>query len=218
MDKDKIKDKEKKKDKDNMESGIYYIKCNGNGKFYIGQSKDIKKRWSAHSYELKNGKHYNVMLQRSFDKYGARSFDWDIIANAPTEDLDQMEMNWIEFFDCMAPKGFNLRGGGDSIHSHSAISRHKMSKNRKGIKLSPEHCRKLSKAQKNRPPMTEETKRKMSESQKKRWLGEGAEEARIKIREKSTGRKHSPETCLKMSRLAIERVQKEIKEHIKKYS
>ena len=191
-----------------MKSGIYYTKCSGNGKIYVGQSMNIERRWSGHLYELRHGKHVNVMLQRSFNKYGEDSFEWNIITRVPSMALDQMEMDWIKFFDCMAPKGFNLMGGGGSLHSHSAISRHKMSKNRKGIKLSPEHCRKLSKAQKNRPPMTEETKRKMSESQKKRWLGDGAEEARRKIREKSTGRKHSPETLLKMSRLTEKRVEK----------
>jgi len=193
-----------------MKSGIYYIRCTGNGKIYVGQSYDIKPRWSSHLYELRQGKHYNIILQRSFDKYGEDSFEWNIITRVPVPDLDQMEIKWINFFDCMAPKGFNIRGGGESIHIFSKSSRQKMSNNRKGMKFTTKHCENISKGQKNRAPMTEKTKRKMAESQKARWLRADAKKARTKLSRKFRGTKRSPETRLKISNSQRARLKKEI--------
>ena len=36
-----------------MSSGVYKITCKDTNKIYIGSSKDIKKRWYHHVYDLK---------------------------------------------------------------------------------------------------------------------------------------------------------------------
>lgn len=50
--------------------GIYYITNTINGKFYVGSSKNIKKRWARHIRDLNNNNHHNIYLQRSCNKYG----------------------------------------------------------------------------------------------------------------------------------------------------
>ena len=57
-----------------MTCGIYTIKNIINGKFYLGSSKNIEKRWNRHLYELRNNRHHSWYLQRAFIKYGENSF------------------------------------------------------------------------------------------------------------------------------------------------
>lgn len=56
--------------------GIYMIFCFGNGRHYIGSSKDIYIRIYAHINTLKNQKHINTYLQNAFDKYGEENFEF----------------------------------------------------------------------------------------------------------------------------------------------
>lgn len=53
-----------------MKSGVYQITNKQNGKFYIGSSRNIIKRWYTHLSKLKKNKHENPHLQNSFNKYG----------------------------------------------------------------------------------------------------------------------------------------------------
>ena len=53
-----------------MISGIYKISNIINDKFYIGSATDISGRWRAHTNTLKTKKHHNILLQRTYDKYG----------------------------------------------------------------------------------------------------------------------------------------------------
>lgn len=60
-------------------SGIYKITNIVNGKFYIGSSINIKKRWTVHINHLRKNKHCNRFLQASFLKHGEENFKFDII-------------------------------------------------------------------------------------------------------------------------------------------
>jgi group I intron endonuclease len=55
-------------------SGIYAIVNKLNNKYYIGSSKNIKRRWDRHMSELKMYKHANLKLQNAYNKYGRKSF------------------------------------------------------------------------------------------------------------------------------------------------
>ena len=50
-------------------SGIYRIDCNGEC-VYVGQSINLKSRKSSHLRKLRNNNHYNIYLQRLYNKYG----------------------------------------------------------------------------------------------------------------------------------------------------
>lgn len=49
-----------------FESGIYRIKNETNGNFYIGRSWNVGKRWRTHFNELQEGVHHNHLLQEDW--------------------------------------------------------------------------------------------------------------------------------------------------------
>ena len=59
-----------------MESGIYKILNNINGKIYIGSTKNFNKRWVTHKYLLRLNKHENKHLQYAWNKYGEVHFEF----------------------------------------------------------------------------------------------------------------------------------------------
>ena len=80
-------------------SGIYAIICLENGKYYVGSSKNIKRRKTSHFYALKNNCHDNNHLQRAYNLYGLKSFIFMIIDEIPEQDLLKIEQKFI--FDNM---------------------------------------------------------------------------------------------------------------------
>lgn len=60
-------------------SGIYAIINTVTKKFYIGESLDIKRRWSEHKRNLKNGTHDNLILTNDYKKYGEAAFEYKLI-------------------------------------------------------------------------------------------------------------------------------------------
>ena len=55
-------------------SGVYKILCLVNGKFYIGSSKNIRKRWYEHWDEKERSKTNNQMMYDDMRKYGKENF------------------------------------------------------------------------------------------------------------------------------------------------
>lgn len=47
-------------------SGVYKIVNRVNGKYYVGSSNHILKRWTRHKNDLDNNKHRNIHLQRGW--------------------------------------------------------------------------------------------------------------------------------------------------------
>ena len=60
-----------------MNLGIYKITNKVNGKFYIGSSNNIKRRWKYHKSNLRSGTHDNIHMQRSYDKHGEENFSYE---------------------------------------------------------------------------------------------------------------------------------------------
>ncbi len=78
-----------------MTSGIYRIYCTATRRSYVGQAKDIDRRWQQHRNDLNNGKHCNDELQASWKKYGDQSFQWSIVERCREGRLDAAEAYWI---------------------------------------------------------------------------------------------------------------------------
>lgn len=94
-------------------SGIYAITNIKNGKKYIGQSKNIKKRFQMHKYNLKKGTHFNKHLQSSYNKYGKENFKFTILKECSEKELNQLEIQYIKKYETTNPKkGYNLEHGG----------------------------------------------------------------------------------------------------------
>jgi len=80
-------------------SGIYVIQNNINGKCYIGSAKDIKDRWRIHLNLLRRNEHHSILLQRSFNKYGEKAFNFEIISFInDLSKLIETEQIWLNFF------------------------------------------------------------------------------------------------------------------------
>jgi len=56
--------------------GIYKIINKVNDKFYVGSSRNVRKRFNEHRSELRNNKHRNPHLQHAWNKYGQTQFEF----------------------------------------------------------------------------------------------------------------------------------------------
>ena len=159
--------------------GIYILTNRLNGKKYVGQSHDIKKRIRTHF----GGRRGCAALKSAIDKYGREIFDVEIIEykGISQKALDALEIVKIREYNTLSPNGYNIEGGGmGGVVSEE--TKKKLSAVHKGKKLSKEHREKLSQAHRGEKhhhygkrgkesymfgkKHTEETKRKMSESKR----------------------------------------------------
>lgn len=72
-------------------SGIYEIRNNLTGDFYIGQSVCIARRWRAHKSMLNLGTHCNPHFQNAWNKYGSVAFSLRVILVCEPEELTRYE-------------------------------------------------------------------------------------------------------------------------------
>jgi group I intron endonuclease len=186
-----------------MNTGIYQILNQVNGKSYVGSAVSIIKRQNAHRVLLLNNQHYNTYLQHAWNKYGKEAWQWNILEYVPNSEwLLEIEQYWIDFLETAKPAfGYNILAiaGRPIGYKHTDEAKRKMSqfqKNNKwslGRKLNEEHKRKISEAQKGRV-FSSEHKQRMSEALKgnQRWLGrKHTEETKRKISEAAKGNQYA---------------------------
>jgi len=135
-------------------TGIYMIFCTVSGKAYIGQAKNIYKRWVNHRYDLRHKIHGNPHLQKTYDKYGLDKLAFIALENC--KNLTEREGHYLELLD--KDLRINCNPVSDSIPI-SEETRRKISKSLKGKqtwwlgrKHSDESRKKISEAGKSRPP------------------------------------------------------------------
>ena len=124
------------------------------------------------------------------------------------EEMNSDEQYYIEVFDTLYPNGYNLTEGGDGgvrcdeTRRKMSISRKGKPSPNKGVPMSEEQKKKLSESHKGKLH-SEETKKKMSISRKGRTSpNKGktmSEETKKKISETQKGIQHSEETKKKIS-------------------
>lgn len=171
---------------------VYIVTNLINAKQYVGITSDFERRW--HEHQTDKGR----VLYSAISKYGIENFHISYIANAfDFECACDIERMLIVERNTKAPNGYNLTDGGEGVigYAHtdetktkvseklkgrkkSEETRLKMSSARKGIVFSEETKAKISASKKNKPSnrkgakCTDEQKKLMSESQKKRRLME----------------------------------------------
>lgn len=162
-----------------MKSGIYKI-TSPSGRVYIGQSRNIKKRYF--DYKCKQAIK-QPRLRASFMKYGFDNHIFETIINCDFEDLNHLERYYIFYYNSMSNKGLNCTVGGDATGMPiSDITRQNQRNAQKGriitkearIKMSISHTGKklsdITKAKLSKihlgKPLTQEHKKKLSLAKK----------------------------------------------------
>lgn len=107
------------------ESGIYRVYTTFNNACYIGQAKDIYRRFNSHhiyDYKNENNNCYNTKFYSALRKYGLDAFEIEILELCPTEELDKKEIFYINKYDSFH-HGYNSTLGGqnwsENIHSEA---------------------------------------------------------------------------------------------------
>lgn len=173
---------------------IYLVTNKINGKQYVGQTtRTLEERWYEHCYDDKSA-NFSI-LKSAIKKYGENNFKVEVIRECKTQqELNEFERYFIAKYNTISPNGYNIRAGGDGggkLHPKTVAkikkkligrklpleTRRKMSLTRTGQKrgkynvhYSKEEIERRSNFQKNRR-WDEETKRRISESNKKFWAG-----------------------------------------------
>ena len=135
-------------------TGVYSIRNVANGKLYIGSSANsLSSRMAEHKRQLGLGTHYNRYLQRAWNKYGSRSFEFSIIERCEPKRCVASEQAWIDKMKASKEKfGYNISPTAASTLGTklSKETRRRISESKKGVglgrKMSTEAKRKISKA------------------------------------------------------------------------
>lgn len=119
-------------------TGIYLISCRENDRVYVGSSVRVGKRWVEHKSSLRNNYHPNQHLQRSWNKYGEKTFTFELLMECKEEDLLRLEEEYINRYDSFH-NGMNLTPkptGGMRGYTHTEEAKKIMSEKKIGLRPS----------------------------------------------------------------------------------
>lgn len=117
-------------------SGIYKITCTVNKRIYIGSASNLHKRRNQHWNALKHNQHYNLHLQRAWNKYGPDAFTFEVLELVLSMSLTAREQYWLNKLNPFGCKGFNIASEAGS---------------QLGMEVSPETREKLRQANLGKP-------------------------------------------------------------------
>jgi group I intron endonuclease len=148
-----------------MQSGIYKIINIEDGKVYIGSAVWLQHRWIDHRSQLNNNIHYSTYLQNAWNKYGENGFKFETVEVIEDKTkLIEREQYWINYYRSYErDHGYNLSptAGSRLGSKQSDAVRSKIS----SLMLGKKH----KFAKRNRGPLSQETKNKISNSMKNRF-------------------------------------------------
>ena len=107
-----------------MKKFIYKYENKVNHKVYIGQTNDVRRRFSEHLY----GHSYQTsLIERAIKKYGIENFEFEVLEE--TDIPNERERYWIDHYHSYKPYGYNICEGGGYLpnqqkenHSQAKIS------------------------------------------------------------------------------------------------
>ena len=143
--------------------GIYKITNKVNGKCYIGQSRNIQRRFNAHKNSFNKNKIWSY-LYNAMNSYGIENFSFEVIKECDIEDLNKWEKYFIKKFKSNKSKyGYNMTDGGDFGYSHNYSSI------KQGF-LNPNYSRKQTQEEKEKRNKTyKETIKNMDKEKFREW-------------------------------------------------
>lgn len=160
------------------ETGAYQIENLLNGKVYVGGAyRSFGLRWRGHRSALRAGRHCSKHLQAAWNKYGEQAFRFQVLERCPPvrEQIIRCEQRWLDLRRSYLPeRGYNSSptAGSNLGYKHSDSARQRMS----------------ASAQR-KPPISEATRQRISETSKGR---RHTEKSRKKLSEKARTREATP--------------------------
>ena len=177
-------------DVNDFKIGLIYKYTSPSGKVYIGKTTDEKSRKSKHKT---NSVKLNTHFAKAIRKYGFENFKYEVLIKfKPTLDikkldrvLNKLEIRYIKLYNSQSPScGYNLTLGGDGSYGYKHTEETKQKLKKDILNRPKEWHNKLSKSAKQRcsgelpdyikenlelgrKTHSEETKKKISQSQKK---------------------------------------------------
>lgn len=176
-----------------INSGIYKIINILNGKVYIGSALHLNNRKCRHFSDLEIGRHHNIYLQRSYNKYSKDKFKFEIIEYVEDkEKLIEREQYYIDQY----------RNKDGAIDYNRCYNTRSLAETNLGIKLSNKTKNKISRSLKGHIT-SKETKNKISKIHKGKII---SIETRVKISKANLGKKRSKKVIKKLSKIQEKRV------------
>lgn len=171
---------------------IYCIENLIDNKLYVGSTSNLLSRWWQHKHYLNKNKYGNIYLQRAWNKYGEKNFEFILIEKINDKNkLIEREQYWIDELEVVS-KGYNI----------SPVAGSQL-----GIKRSEETKLKQSLTAKGKF-ISEITKLKISITLKEKGIKppsplgtKQSEKTKLKRAKALTGLKRTDEQKLKMSEI-----------------
>ena len=104
----------------NKISGIYKITNTITGDFYIGSSKDVKRRWKEHKCPSNLNKQPNNPMYLDMKKYGVDKFVFEVLAEVEAGSLKVTEQKFIEL---LKPTYNNINTKGIDIEKYKDMQK-----------------------------------------------------------------------------------------------
>lgn len=206
--------------------GIYKIVNRVNGKYYVGSSTGVERRWREHQKWLDKGAHRNSCLQDAWNEYGGDSFEFRFVENVvgAFETVLIREQTYLDAgFAANMLYNIAKRAGRPSFAGkcHTEETKRQMSRAGRGRIKSKKECQRLSEAKKRYyeahdawnkgVPRSPECIQKLRKAGKRYFethevwnkgkigLWTHTAEAKHRMSESRRGRRHTAETLRRMS-------------------
>ncbi len=98
--------------------GIFQIRNIENNKIYVDSSVDLIAIWNRHRFQLKNGLHPNIYLQKEWSEFGEKKFIFEILSEIKQDatkttdyrkEAKQLETMFIEELQPFDYRGYNIK-------------------------------------------------------------------------------------------------------------
>ena len=140
---------------------VYLIRDLITKKAYVGQTKNHKARKAGHWWSGRRGGSNTPLYQAMFS-LGCENFTFEVIEECADELINEREQHWVAHFDSLNPEnGYNRTTGGSygsRVRPRTEETRQKLSKAFTGRRI------------------LEQTKEKLRQANKQRWIDMSAEE------------------------------------------
>ena len=115
-------------------SGVYKITNIVTNDFYIGSSKNIKKRWAEHKIPSVWNRYPNNPMYLDMKKYGLNNFEFQILAEVEEGKLKEAEQQFIEklqpTYNNYNAKGWNIERKKETQNEYNKSEKRKESNNK----------------------------------------------------------------------------------------